>query len=144
MDSKKITTNRGIYVILLILVIISSIILINVLRTNKNFDNERLTSKTFRGSLTIESQPLISLQVYFDGFGNINGSIGFSNDTFTYSGDYICLGEEVQFSFTTSEPIYQFTFLGNLLSGDSVITGDVRFYKSSTDIFNGTFYISLL
>ena len=145
MDSKKITTNRGISVILLILVIISSIVLISSLIANQNFDNERLTSKRYSGSLTIENQPTdISMNIFFDGFGFINGTMNFSNDTLSYEGDYICRGEDVQFSFMTEEITYQFAFLGNLQADDSIITGDVRFYKSANDTYDGTFYLSLI
>ena len=147
MDSKKITTNRGISVILLILVIISSIVLISSLISNSNFDKERLTSKRYSGSLAIdtpESPPAISMDIYFDGFGLINGTMNFSNDTLTYEGDYFCIGNEVQFSFMTEEITYQFTFLGTLLADDTIITGNVRFYKSANESYNGTFYLSLI
>jgi len=144
MNIKKITTNRGLYVILLILVVISSIILINLLNVNQNFDNERLTSRRYSGSLTIETQPYITLDIYFDGFGLINGTMNYSNDTLSYEGDYICLGDSVQFSFMTEEITYQFSFLGNLQAEDSIITGDVELRKSTNDIYNGTFYLSLI
>ena len=144
MDSKKITTNRGITLILLILVIITSIVFINFLIANNNFDNERLTSRRFSGSLTIENQPTISIDIYFDGFGIINGTMNFSNDTLTYEGDYICRGTDVQFSFWTKEISYQFAFLGNLQTDDTLLTGDVRFYKSANENYTGTFYLSLI
>ena len=144
MDSKKITTNRGITLILLILVIITSIIFINFLIANQNFDNERLTSRRYSGSLTIEDQPAISMEIYFDGFGFINGTMDFSNDTLTYEGDYICRGSDVQFSFITNEITYQFTFLGSLQTDDTILTGDVRFYKSANENYTGTFYLSLI
>jgi len=108
MDSKKITANRGITLILLILVIITSIVFINFLSANNNFDNERLTSRGFSGSLTIENQPAISMEIYFDGFGFINGTMNFSNDTLTYEGDYFCIGNQVQFGFNTEENGYFF------------------------------------
>jgi len=144
MDSKKITTNRGITLILLILVIITSIVFINFLIANNNFDNERLTSRRFSGSLTIENQPTISIDIYFDGFGIINGTMNFSNDTLTYEGDYICRGTDVQFSFWTKEVSYQFAFLGNLQTDDTILTGDVRFYKSANENYTGTFNLFLI
>lgn len=144
MDIKKITTNRGVYVILLILIVLSSLVLFNLLNKNQNFDNETLTSRRFSGSMTIDDHSLITMEVYFDGFGNITGSIIYSNDTLSYDGDYVCLGTSVQFSFIPEETTYQFTFLGNLLSDNTIITGDVEFKKSTTEVFNGTFYLSLI
>ena len=145
MDFKKITANRGLSVILLVLVLISSLVLINLLNTNRNFDNDRLTSKSYYGSLTIENQPPdIGINIFFNGFGFINGTMNFSNETFSYEGEYACLGDDVQFSFTTEENSFQFTFLGNLLANDSIITGDVRFYESANDTYDGTFYLSLI
>ena len=144
MNIKKITTNRGLTVILLVLVIISSLVLINLLITNQNFDNERLISRTYAGSLMLEDQPVITMEVYFDGFGLINATTDYSNDTHTYEGDYICLGEEVQFSFDTEEPAYLFTFIGTLQAEDSIITGNVRLYKSTNDTYDGTFNIYLI
>ena len=146
MDSKKITANRGLSAILLILVIISSIVLISFLSANQNFDNERLTSKRYTGSLAFndpEVPSAISMNIYFDGFGLINGSMNFSNDTLSYEGDYMCLESEVQFSLRTLEISYQFVFLGTLQTEDSIITGDVRFYKSANDTYDGTFYLSI-
>jgi len=143
MDSKKITTNRGLSVILLILVIISSIVLINLLITNQNFDNERLTSRTYRGSLMIEDQPVITLEVYFDGYGSLNATSDYSNDTLIYEGDYVCRIIDVQFSFMTEE-FHQFAFLGNLQEEDLIIAGDVRLYKSANDTYDGTFNIYLI
>jgi hypothetical protein len=144
MDSKKITAKRGLSVILLILVIISSIVLISFLKANQNFDNERLASKRYAGSLAIESQPIITMDIYFDGFGNITGSIIYSNDTLSYEGDYVCIGSNIQFSLITVEIPYQFVFIGNLLTEDSIITGDVQLRNSANDLYNGTFYLSLI
>ncbi|QEE15719.1 hypothetical protein DSAG12_01546 [Promethearchaeum syntrophicum] len=144
MDSKKITTNRGITLILLILVIITSIVFINFLIANNNFDNERLTSRRFSGSLTIENQPVISMEIYFDGFGLINGTMNFSNDTLTYEGDYICRREDVQFSFMAEEIGYFFAFMGTLHTDDTILTGDVRFYKSANENYTGTFNLLLI
>ena len=143
MDIKKITTNRGLSVILLVMVVISSLVLINLLVTNQNFDNELLTSRTYAGSLMIEDQPVIIMEVYFDGFGLINASMNYSNDTLSYEGEYNCIGEEVQF-YVITEEYYQFTFLGNLLVNNTIITGDVELRKSATEIYNGTFYLSLI
>jgi len=111
---------------------------------NQNFDNERLTSRRYFGSLTIENQPVISMEINFDGFGLINGTMNFSSDTLTFEGDYICRGIDVQFSFMTEEITYQFAFLGNLQDDDKLLTGDVRFYKSANESYNGTFYLSLI
>ena len=144
MDSKKITTNRGITVILLILVIITSIVFINFLIVNQNFDNERLSSRRFSGSLTIETQPAISMDIHFDGFGFINGTMNFSNETHTYEGDYFCIGNQVQFGFNTEKNGYDFAFLGALQAEDSIITGDVMFYKSTNENYTGTFYLLLI
>ncbi len=144
MDTKKITTNRGISVIFLILVIISSIVLISSLIANQNFDNERLTSNKYSGSLTIETQPTISMDIYFDGFGLINGTMNFSNETLSYEGNYFCIDNEVQFSFMIEELSNQYTFLGTLLADDSIITGDVQLRNSANDLYNGTFYLSLI
>ena len=147
MDIKKITTNRGIYVILLILVIISSIVLISFLNANQNFDNERLTSKRYSGSLAFDNPevpPAISMNINFDGFGFINGTMNFSNDTLSYEGDYMCIGSEIQFSLITAENTYQFVFLGNLLTEDSIITGDVQLRNLANELYNGTFYLSLI
>ena len=147
MDIKKITTNRGLSVILLVLVVISSLVLINLLNTNRNFDNERLTSKTYSGSLTFDNSEVpsvISINIYFDGFGFINGTMNFSNDTLSYKGDYSCLGSDIQFSLSIVENGYQFVFLGNLFTDDSIISGDVRFYKPTNDTYDGTFYLSLI
>jgi len=146
MDIKKITTNRGLSLILLALVVISSLVLINLLNTNRNFDNERLTSKRFSGSLTFgnpEVPSAISMNIYFDGFGFINGTMNFSNDTLSYEGDYFLIGNQIQFSFITEEITYQFIFLGNLLTGDTTISGDVQLRNSANDLYNGTFYLSL-
>ena len=147
MDSKKITTNRGLSVIFLILVIISSIILISFLKTNQNFDNERLTSKKFSGSLIFDNPEVpskISMDIYFDGLGFINGTMNFSNDTLSYEGDYCLIGNQIQFSLMTVETTYQFVFLGNLLTEDSIISGDVQLRNSAYDLYNGTFYLSLI
>ena len=144
MDSKKITNSRGIYVILLILIIISSIVLINLLIVNRNFDNETLASRRYSGSLTIENQPVITMEVYFDGFGLINGTMNYSNDTLSYEGDYRCIDKDIQFSLMTEEIEYLFIFTGNLLTEDSIITGDVSFYKSANESYNGTFYLSFI
>ncbi len=144
MDSKKITTNRGITVILLILVIITAIIFINFLSANQNFDNDRLTSKRFSGSLTIETQSTISMEIYFDGFGFINGTMLFSNETLTYEGEYFCIGNQVQFGFNTKENGYYFAFIGALQAEDSIITGDVSFNKTVNERYDGTFYLSLI
>jgi len=122
MDSKKITTNRGLSLILLILVIISSIVLISSLIANQNFDNERF---------------------YFDGFGLINATMDYSNDTLTYEGIYICRNVDVQFSFMTEE-FHQFTFLGILQAEDAIITGVVQLRNSDNDLYNGTFYLPLI
>ncbi|MHA1473580.1 MAG: hypothetical protein ACTSPA_04365 [Promethearchaeota archaeon] len=143
MDSKKITTNRGLSLILLILVIISSIVLISSLIANQNFDNERLTSRTYAGSLIIEDQPVIAMEVYFDGFGLINATMDYSNDTLTYEGIYICRNVDVQFSFMTEE-FHQFTFLGILQAEDAIITGVVQLRNSDNDLYNGTFYLPLI
>ena len=147
MDSKKITANRGLSAILLILVIISSIVLISFLNANQNFDNERLTSKRYAGSLAFndpEVPSVISMNIYFDGFGLINGSMNFSIDTLSYEGEYRCIDSDIQFSLITVEIAYQFVFLGTLQTEDSIITGDVRFYKSANDTYDGTFYLSLI
>lgn len=147
MDIKKITTNRGLSVILLALVVISSLVLINLLNTNRNFDNDRLTSKRFSGSLTFDNPEVpsvISMNIYFDGFGFINGTMNFSNDTLSYEGDYFLIGNQIQFSFITEEITYEFIFLGNLLTEDSTISGDVQLRNSANDLYNGTFYLSLI
>lgn len=146
MDIKKITTNRGLSLILLALVVISSLVLINLLNTNRNFDNDRLTSKRFSGSLTFDNPEVpsvISMNIYFDGFGFINGTMNFSNDTLSYEGDYFLIGNQIQFSFITEEITYEFIFLGNLLTEDSTISGDVQLRNSANDLYNGTFYLSL-
>jgi len=146
MDSKKITANRGLSAILLILVIISSIILISFLNANQNFDNERLTSKKYEGSLIFydpEVPSEISMNIYFDGFGLINGSMIFSNDTLSYEGEYRCIDSDIQFSLITVEIAYQFVFLGTLQPEDLKITGDVRLYKSANVTYDGIFYFYL-
>ncbi len=147
MDIKKITTNRVLSLILLALVVISSLVLINLLNSNRNFDNDRLTSKRFSGSLTFDNPEVpsvISMNIYFDGFGFINGTMNFSNDTLSYEGDYFLIGNQIQFSFITEEITNEFIFLGNLLTEDSTISGDVQLRNSANDLYNGTFYLSLI
>ena len=119
-------------------------VLINVLITNRNFDNETLASRRYSGSMTIENQPLINMDVYFDGFGLINGTINYSNDTLSYEGDYRCIGNDIQFYFMIEELDYLFAFVGDLLTENSIITGDVSFNKTVDENYEGTFYLSLI
>ena len=59
-------------------------------------------------------------------------------------GDCLKFNNSIQFSLITVEISYQFVFLGDLLTEDSIMTGDVRFYKSANDTYDGTFYLSLI
>ncbi|MHA1673968.1 MAG: hypothetical protein ACTSYI_10100 [Promethearchaeota archaeon] len=132
----------------LFLVLFTSTILILVLSSifinNANFDNSHIND-TYSGTISLNSEETVHLNITFDGQGHLNGSIFFDNDTRNFDNmEYVCFQSRVEFSiyfFNETESI-DFIFVGEISDSNLLISGDAQYCLNDTDIKYGTFHLS--
>ncbi|MHA1745048.1 MAG: hypothetical protein ACTSWW_03545 [Promethearchaeota archaeon] len=139
----KITENRGVVVVLGFITLIVSIMLIGMLMSGQNFDNDRLNG-SYQGSINIPNQSTMVLIITFDGKSSCAGSISLEDDTLIFSDvEYIFIyGSSVQFSIYSIETEKRFTFIGDVTEDNSIISGDMQYWADFDTYYNGTFYAS--
>ena len=139
----KITENRGVVVVLGFITLIASIMLIGMLMSGQNFDNDRLNG-SYQGSINVPNQSTMVLNITFDGKSSCAGSISLEDDTLIFSDvEYIFIyGSSVQFSIYSIETEKRFAFIGDVTEDNSIISGNMQYYKDFYTLLNGTFYCS--
>lgn len=131
---------RGPLVLIVIGIIFVLVLIIGIITTNRNFDNDKIKGN-WAGTLTIEEQPLYFVNLTLDGNGNFQGTILMIEETLTYNGTYRCMGSDVQMSFRAKT--YVFTFIGVLEGEDTIIRGTVSMYDEKTEVNReGGFFFS--
>jgi hypothetical protein len=138
-------TRRGIYVIGIIIIGVLLVVLIGMLGNTGNFNNQRVVG-TYSGSVSIEDQDQIWVNITFDGEGAINGVFSFSDRNQTFSGmSYVCVEDQVQFSIYFYEPEeLDFVFRGSISSDGNLIGGDVELIDNNQTSSTGSFSLSLI
>ena len=139
----KLTENRGVVVVLGFITLIVSIMLIGMLVSSQNFDNDRLDG-SYLGNINIPNQSTMAFDITFDGKSTCAGTISWDDDVFTFSEiEYITIGTSVQFSMYSIEKEQRFTFIGELTEDNLVILGEMQYFENfEASPNNGTFYLS--
>jgi hypothetical protein len=139
----KITENRGVVVVVGFITLIVSIMLIGMLMSGQNFDNDLLNG-SYHGSINVPNQSTMVLNITFDGKSRCAGSISLEVDVYSFSDvEYIFIyGSSVQFSIYFLDAEKRFTFIGDVTEDNSIISGDIQYYEDFYTLYNGSFYAS--
>ena len=141
---EKIEKNQIIRIVLIMSIIVTSILTIAVVVNNRTaFDNDKVYGD-FSGEIIFDSPAGLrfSLNITFDGKRSFEGSIKIDEDIYEISSTYTCVTSSIDFSFTVDAFDYFFSCEGIINDTGTIIQGNVRFYETSSDIYNGTIFVS--
>ena len=133
---ESIRNSRIVQVFLIVAIIISSIMLVQLIRNRNNFDNHLLNGK-YNGSLLVENESVYVLNVTFDGKGNANGTLNFEGELLEFSSEYIVSITDFSMAFTLNETL-SFYLIGQVIDEGLEVSGDLQMYEFS-NTYNGTY-----
>ena len=138
--SQKFTNKRGTLIILSIFIFALLIFIGIILNSNQNFNNNNLQGN-YSGTLTIDNQEIITLNITFDGAGHLNASMDVEGEIITLQDEYTCFGQDVTFSYDFNDKLLH--LFGTLSEDKAVINGELRmYYGTEGNYYNGTFFLS--
>ena len=142
MNFKSITSHRGTWVILGLCIIIAIGVLIGILRNASQLDNDKIIGQ-YSGTITIPDEPLINMNITFDGRGECQGSIYIVSSILSFNdGFYECQGTSIQITIYFDDVSYSMVFIGELEGSVSLIRGEIRKYETSEIYTDGNFVLS--
>ncbi|UYP47710.1 hypothetical protein NEF87_003995 [Candidatus Lokiarchaeum ossiferum] len=144
---RKISVPRSrapLYAVMIIITIIAFIFLVRVIGNNDQFNNSQVNGE-YQGTVNLQGQPQIELNITFDGIGELFGSIEINNQTLEFQeSTYASFAGQIHFFINFPESEFSLTFNGTVSSNAYLLTGDVLYIDSSENTNEGYFYLSKL
>lgn len=141
---EKITTNRFVHILLILSIILSLTFSIVVFIGNRSrFDNKKVNG-FFKGDVLFPDQPAgkYSLNITFDGKREYSGVMIINQTIYEITAKYTCIEYNVEFLITPVGINSYFSLNGIISDMGTFLEGDVRYYITSNDYIDGTFFIT--
>jgi hypothetical protein len=130
--------NRGVLVVMAIIIIAVFGLIISMVINSGNFDNETVDG-SYTGSLSFSDRDPFELNITFDGEKEISGIIKIDDLERPFTSEYLVESNDISFSITFED--LNLRFIGIVTSGATILSGEVQLISESTEII-GTFFLS--
>ncbi len=141
---EKLEKSQIVRILILISIVVTLIFTITAMVGNRTrFDNNKVYGE-FTGEFQFinEQRSVFKLNLTFDGKKEYSGYIVIDDVQYDVSSSFTCIDSTVEFSLFITEIDVYFSCNGIITDSGTFIEGDVRYYLTAEDIWEGTFLIS--
>jgi len=132
--------NRGVLVVLSIIVLIVFGLIISIMVNTGNFDNEDVQG-TYTGNLSFQDRAPMQLNITFDGESDASGLLSIEGVSNSFNSEYVVEGLDITFSILLED--INLRFIGSLQANATILSGEVQIIDANSEEV-GTFFLSVI